>query len=107
MEFVTVRLLYKESKGSESLNASTEHLERAMASVKVKSKSRDQRITSSQEKVKGKCYNCGIAGHFTRDCRERKKARSAQSKNEHANASCTTSNEEGQHILFLAASGIP
>ena len=78
-----------------------------MAFVEVKSKSRDQGSTSPQEKVKGKCYKCDMAGHFARDCRKPKKARFAQSKNEHANASCTASNEESQHILFSTSSGIP
>ena len=48
-----------------------------------------------------------MTGHFAGDCRKPKKAKSTQSKHEHANASYTTLNEENQHILFLISSGVP
>ena len=67
--------------------------------------SRDQ--AAKPKRKKGKCFNCGLDGHWAKECRKPKKNKKFEKKPEYAHASSSSScvpNEENSHVLFYMSS---
>eukprot|EP00794_Sanderia_malayensis_P011646 gene11646-12844_t len=89
MEFVTARLLHEERKRCEASVCLGDAMEKALVATRATPSSQKQR--SKPGNKKGKCFNCGIKGHWAKDCTKPKR----EKRPEQANAVSMDS-----HILF-------
>ena len=102
MEFVTAKLLHEERKRNENPDVNTSSVEKAMVST---THFQSHHQGAKPRRKKRKCFNCGLEGHWAKQCQKQKKTRSVGRKTEHANI--TVSNEpsdDSAHYLFLTAS---
>eukprot|EP00794_Sanderia_malayensis_P010763 gene10763-11913_t len=89
MEFVTARLLHEERKRCEASVCLGDAMEKALVATRATPSSQKQR--SKPGNKKSKCFNCGIKGHWAKDCTKPKR----EKRPEQANAVSMDS-----HILF-------
>ena len=72
LEFVIARLLHEEKKRSETSVYLGDAMEKALVASKATPSSQAQKPSK-----KGKCFNCGIKGHWARDCKRPKRKRNS------------------------------
>ena len=72
LEFVIARLLHEEKKRSETSVYLGDAMEKALVASKANPSSQAQKPSK-----KGKCFNCGIKGHWARDCKRPKRKRNS------------------------------
>ena len=94
LEFVTARLLHAERKRKENLS-SLDAGEKFLFSKNDRGNQKNFR-----NKKKGKCHNCGIPGHWARECRKPKQDKSKKGKERNEGSSCNGSTE---HASFWSS----
>ena len=92
LEFVIARLLHEEKKRSETSVSLGDSMVKALAATKLTGSTQGQRSKASHKK--GKCFNCGIKGHWAKECRKPKKSKEKP----HEEAYITTADS---HSLFM------
>ena len=96
LEFVIARLLHEERKRSEVSIDLGSSMEKALITTKEKSDSAGHQKKPGTKK--GKCFNCGLKGHWARHCRKPKMS------NERRQQQANTTETEDTHALFCMAS---
>ena len=81
LEFVISRLIHEEKRRAESSNQLSDSVERAL--VVSTARNNKQRQHSKPGNKKGKCFNCGLNGHWARDCSKPKKSRERTAEEAH------------------------
>eukprot|EP00794_Sanderia_malayensis_P005845 gene5845-6544_t len=71
LEFVTSRLIHEEKKRLETASQLSESMEKAL--IATKNMSYRRRQSPGPRNKRGKCFNCGLKGHWAKDCTRPKK----------------------------------
>ena len=79
IEFVIARLLHEEKKRCEVSSDRDITLEKALPATMERPKMQKPKVGNK----KGQYFNCGIKGHFTRDCRKPKKSKEKHEQQAH------------------------
>ena len=91
LEFVIARLLHEEKKRSETSVYLGDAMEKALVASKANPSSQAQKPSK-----KGKCFNCGIKGHWAKDCKRPKKKKEQHTERAHIATA-------GSHSVFWTA----
>ena len=106
MDFLVARLLHEEQKRKGDTGVS-DATEKAMVSLKGKTKEHAESksyVGKTGTKKKGKGYNCGLQGHFAKDCRKPKTNKFQGQREQASTSACTAGDDEKGYVLFLMSS---